>query len=196
MNAEAASALERRIAALLGAGTWLASLVIAGGLAIPAATALVKAGVALFIALPIARVALMLVAFLRHRDYRIGIVSVLVLLIILLGIVFGARTSGQGGLALGSALRTPVLARSLGPKPCAWNAVRSGQEWARAQRVRPRAKCLSPSRALRARLHGSAWRRCALTPMPHACPRAHVQRTHPELDHRLFQLGPFTPPRE
>ena len=109
MNTEAASALERRIAALLGTGTWLASLVIIGGLAFPAAATLVKAGVALFIALPIARVVLMLVAFLRHRDYRIGIVSVLVLGIILLGIVIGLRMSGHGGLAKWSPTRNAIL---------------------------------------------------------------------------------------
>jgi uncharacterized membrane protein len=46
----------------------------------------VKAGIALFIFLPIARVALMFTIFLRERDYVYVMISALVLLIITDGI--------------------------------------------------------------------------------------------------------------
>ena len=84
-----ANALERRVAFVLGAGTWLASGVIAVGLALPSGAPIVNAGVALLIALPVVRVVLMLVEFLRRRDYRIASISAAVLAVILLGIVLG-----------------------------------------------------------------------------------------------------------
>jgi uncharacterized membrane protein len=86
-------ALERRIALVLGAGTWIASAVIAAGMLLHSGTALVNAGVALFIALPIVRVLVMLVEFLRRRDYRIALIAASVLAVILMGIVIG----GAGG---------------------------------------------------------------------------------------------------
>jgi uncharacterized membrane protein len=92
-----AGALDRRVALVLGAGTWIASAVIAVGLIVPAGTAIVNAGVALFIALPIVRVAVMLVEFLRGRDYRIAIIAALVLAVILLGIALGATEAAPGG---------------------------------------------------------------------------------------------------
>jgi uncharacterized membrane protein len=52
---------------------------------------LVKVGVALFILLPVARVALMLAIFLRERDYAYTAISALVLLIIAAGVVSGLR---------------------------------------------------------------------------------------------------------
>jgi uncharacterized membrane protein len=86
---------ERAIAGLLRYGTWLASAIIAAGLAVElldhlAGTGLtgssgfdlVKAGVALFILLPVTRVALMLALFLRERDYAYAAISALVLTII------------------------------------------------------------------------------------------------------------------
>lgn len=85
-----AGTLDRRVALLLGSGTWLASTVIAVGLAVPSGDRIVNAGVALFIALPILRVAVMLVEFLRRHDYRIAILSASVLAVILLGIVLGS----------------------------------------------------------------------------------------------------------
>jgi len=88
-----ADALDRRLALLLGAGTWLASAVIAAGLAVPSRP-LVNAGVGLFIALPILRVALLLVEFLRRRDYRIALISASVLAVILLGIALGGAGAG------------------------------------------------------------------------------------------------------
>jgi uncharacterized membrane protein len=86
---------ERIIAGLLRYGTWLASTVVAAGLTIelvhrvrgpiphdPSGFDVVKAGVALFILLPVTRVALMLVIFLRERDYAYTAISALVLAII------------------------------------------------------------------------------------------------------------------
>lgn len=93
---------EQLIAALLWYGTWVASAVIAAGVMLGvlpeletwlvlgvSGTSLVKTGVALFILLPIARVALMLVIFLRERDYAYTAISALVLAIIAAGMLFG-----------------------------------------------------------------------------------------------------------
>jgi uncharacterized membrane protein len=86
---------ERAIAGLLWYGTWLAAIIIAAGLALEllqrlarpllhnfGGLELVKAGVALFILLPVARVALMIAIFLRERDYAYTAISTLVLVII------------------------------------------------------------------------------------------------------------------
>jgi uncharacterized membrane protein len=83
-----ADTLDRRVALLLGAGTWVASGVIAAGLAMPCRP-LINAGVGLFIALPILRVLLLLIEFLRCHDYRIALISASVLAVILLGIALG-----------------------------------------------------------------------------------------------------------
>ncbi|MGV3654106.1 MAG: DUF1634 domain-containing protein [Noviherbaspirillum sp.] len=93
---------ERAIGALLRYGTWLASAVIAIGMALGAfpqfnasipfgfsGYGIVKAGVALFILLPVARVVLMLAIFLRERDYVYMAISALVLAIIVAGVMFG-----------------------------------------------------------------------------------------------------------
>jgi uncharacterized membrane protein len=98
--------LERLLAQLLQYGTWLASAVIALGLALatvpgvegkgtPAAAAfsgmhIVTAGIALFILLPVLRVTVMLTVYLRERDYRLGAIAALVLLIIFAGFALGA----------------------------------------------------------------------------------------------------------
>lgn len=94
--------LERRdqiIAGLLWYGTWVASALIAAGVLLaaveplPASLALplngydaVKAGIAVFILLPVARVALMLALFLRERDYAYAGIALLVLAIIATGV--------------------------------------------------------------------------------------------------------------
>jgi uncharacterized membrane protein len=93
---------EQLIAALLMYGTWLASAIIAIGMVVGAIQpfgdlpgfgfsgyGIVKAGVALFILLPIARVALMLTMFLRERDYVYTAISAFVLAIIAAGIAMG-----------------------------------------------------------------------------------------------------------
>lgn len=99
--------LERILAVVLRYGTGLASGVIALGLALAAAgwpagsnrlavlsgIDVVSAGIALFILLPVLRVALMLAVFLFERDYRYAAIAALVLTIISLGFVFGMQTA-------------------------------------------------------------------------------------------------------
>jgi uncharacterized membrane protein len=81
------------VAALLRYGTWCASALVAFGMVVHAshlsAAPFAKAGVALFILLPVARVALMLAIFLRERDYAYVLISMLVLSIIAAGVVVG-----------------------------------------------------------------------------------------------------------
>ena len=97
---------EQIIAALLWYGTWLACAVIAVGMIVGAiqqtagllslgfsSYGILKVGVALFILLPIARVALMVAIFLRERDYAYVAISSLVLVIISAGIVVGLHQS-------------------------------------------------------------------------------------------------------
>ena len=52
-------------------------------------TRIVTAGIALLIVLPVLRVFLMLVVFVRMRDFRFGAIAMLVLAIMLLGSVLG-----------------------------------------------------------------------------------------------------------
>jgi uncharacterized membrane protein len=84
-------ALESLLAHLLDKGTWLASAVIGVGLLLTGVgrpgMSLVRVGVALFIALPIARVLVMMVVFWRERDYRFSMIALFVLLIIAIGVV-------------------------------------------------------------------------------------------------------------
>src|SRR3546814_16530367 len=58
---------------------------------------IITAGIVLLILLPAFRVALMLIAFLRDRDYRFAVIAALVLIIIFSGFVFGMRTAGDAG---------------------------------------------------------------------------------------------------
>lgn len=88
------------VATLLWYGSWLASALIAVGVAIMEVEPLqavfslslsgydiVKAGIAIFILLPITRVVLVMYLFLRERDYVYAVIAALVLTIILTGIV-------------------------------------------------------------------------------------------------------------
>jgi uncharacterized membrane protein len=88
---------ELLLAGLLRYGTWLASGVTGLGLAMSLVGAdgahVVAAGVALFIALPVLRVLVMLGAFLLNRDYRLVIVAAVVLITILAGLVIGLSSS-------------------------------------------------------------------------------------------------------
>lgn len=95
----AANDIERRevlVAALLWYGTWFASALIAAGVLLTmvapraflvSGLGVMKAGVAVFILLPIARVALMLVLFVRERDYVYAAIAALVLAIIAAGVL-------------------------------------------------------------------------------------------------------------
>ena len=99
MSNEAVKApqLELLLAGLLRYGTWLASGVTGLGLAMSLAGAegasVVAAGVALFIALPVLRVLVMLGAFILNRDYRLVVVAAVVLTTILAGLVIGLSLS-------------------------------------------------------------------------------------------------------
>ena len=87
--------MEKALGAMLLYGTCLASLVIALGLVIAilsgaAGMRIAAVGIALFIVLPIARVAAMLFFFLVSRDYRFSGIAALVLVIILFSYLVGA----------------------------------------------------------------------------------------------------------
>ncbi|HSY23699.1 MAG TPA: DUF1634 domain-containing protein [Polyangiaceae bacterium] len=90
-------AFERRVAVALEWGTWAACAAILTGLVWPAGHLLVTAGIALFIALPVLRVAGMVVEFVRIRDLRMGAVAALVLAILALAIVLNLQTNRGGG---------------------------------------------------------------------------------------------------
>ena len=94
--------LEELLAALLRYGSWSASAIIGLGFALallgsrspgpdPAIVPhrIATIGIALFILLPILRVLLMFVVFIRERDFRFACIAGSVLAIILLGIVVG-----------------------------------------------------------------------------------------------------------
>jgi uncharacterized membrane protein len=88
---------ELLLAGLLRYGTWLASGVTGLGLAMSLVgvegAPMVAAGVALFIALPILRVLVMLGAFILNQDYWLAIVATVVLMTILAGLVIGLPLS-------------------------------------------------------------------------------------------------------
>ena len=83
---------DRTLTALLRYGSWFASgmigigliLALAGG---PAGVRTAAFGIGLFIALPPIRVLVMLIEFLRERDYRLAISAAVVLTVIGLGLV-------------------------------------------------------------------------------------------------------------
>jgi len=96
---------DQTIAALLWSGTWFASALIAAGILVTAfqpflppvemplsgrpfsGRDLTAAGIATFILLPVARVALMLILFLRERDYLYTLIAAIVLAIISAGVL-------------------------------------------------------------------------------------------------------------
>jgi uncharacterized membrane protein len=80
--------LERLLAGLLYYGTWVASGVIALGL-MAFGTNATTLGIAVFILLPVLRLAVMAAAFIWQKDYRFGLISGLVLAIIGLGLALG-----------------------------------------------------------------------------------------------------------
>jgi hypothetical protein len=96
--------LELLLAGMLHLGTWLASAAIGLGLALALLDSRFSAaklailrdmriatiGIALLILLPVVRVIVMLIVYLRHRDYRSSAIALLVLTIILLGFAVGS----------------------------------------------------------------------------------------------------------
>jgi uncharacterized membrane protein len=88
--------LENLLGRLLHYGTLAASGIIALGLALSFGSGslgmgIATAGIALFILLPALRVAVMLIFFLRARDFRYGAIAALVLLIISISFFVGTR---------------------------------------------------------------------------------------------------------
>jgi hypothetical protein len=99
--------LEGLLAGTLHYGTWLASAVIGLGLALALLESRLNApqlairrdmriatiGIALFILLPVVRVIVMFIVYLRQRDYRLSAIALLVLTIILLAFALGLAGS-------------------------------------------------------------------------------------------------------
>jgi uncharacterized membrane protein len=99
----AAGRLEEMLAALLRFGSWSASAAIGLGYALALISShsptwnlavlpnirIVSVGIVLFIMLPILRVLLMFLVFIRERDFRFAFISGIVLAIIFLGIFLG-----------------------------------------------------------------------------------------------------------
>lgn len=91
-----ALALEQGLGKLLHRGTYAASAVIILGLAVAVrfdvyGLRIATAGIAIFIFLPVARVAAMAIFFWRARDYRFAAIAALVMAIIGCGFVLGAN---------------------------------------------------------------------------------------------------------
>ncbi|HXJ44674.1 MAG TPA: DUF1634 domain-containing protein [Bryobacteraceae bacterium] len=102
----AISRFERLLAQLLRYGTWLASGVIALGLALLlsgaltepgrfgfSSTNIITAGIAAFILLPVLRVIVMLAVFTRKRDYLFIAITFVVLAILLTGFAIGRHVA-------------------------------------------------------------------------------------------------------
>jgi uncharacterized membrane protein len=84
--------LERILARGFALGTWSACVTIAVGLGL-FDVRVVKIGIAMFIALPVVRIAVMLGAFVRARDYRIAAVAAAVLFVLAAGLALGLVTA-------------------------------------------------------------------------------------------------------
>ena len=104
--------LEELLSALLRNGSWLASAVIALGLALALIDSrfgtrnlailpnmrIAAMGILIFILLPTLRVLLMLLFFIRERDFRLAVTAGLVLAIVFLGGLLGFRAASGIGL--------------------------------------------------------------------------------------------------
>jgi len=83
------------LAYLLRAGSALAALLIAVGLAVLSITgdsvgaALVTAGLITLVLTPVARVVVAMILFLQERDYTFAIICAVVLAAVLLGVLLG-----------------------------------------------------------------------------------------------------------
>jgi uncharacterized membrane protein len=86
--------LESWVAALLRYGTWLASAAIAVGLVL-GPMRIATMGIVLFILLPILRVSLMLLVFIRERDARLAVIAGMVLAIILGSVALAFRATSR-----------------------------------------------------------------------------------------------------
>ena len=120
MNAEDGrdTKLERQLAIVLRVGTWFASGVVAAGLVLPSSARLVTVGIALFIALPVVCVALLLLWFLRRGDYRIAVIAALVLAVIVLGFAIGMRTNARASAMVAAASARAGSDSGRSPRSC------------------------------------------------------------------------------
>jgi hypothetical protein len=127
--------LEWLLAVTLHYGTWMASAAVGLGLALVLIDSRFSAlklailhdmriatiGIALFILLPIVRVIVMLIVYLRQRDYRLSAIALLVLTIILLGFAVGLAGNRHGDTAtspmqLGGEIVPPHTRRAISPE--------------------------------------------------------------------------------
>jgi len=104
------AAMEKTLAHVLHYGTWLACILILFGFAVMWLDAsrghrdaasersqhVIATGIGLFILLPVLRVAVMLVMFLKQRDYRFAGIAAVVLLVILVGYLLGKHAASAG----------------------------------------------------------------------------------------------------
>lgn len=87
--------VEVYLAYLLRAGSTLAALLIALGLAVlslsgaPAGAALVTAGLITLVLTPVARVVVAMIIFLQERDYTFAVICAIVLMAVVLGVLLG-----------------------------------------------------------------------------------------------------------
>lgn len=87
--------VEVYLAYLLRAGSALAALLIASGLAVlsisgaPAGAALVTAGLITLVLTPVARVVVAMIVFLQERDYTFAAICAVVLMAVILGVLLG-----------------------------------------------------------------------------------------------------------
>jgi hypothetical protein len=109
--------LECLLAGTLYYGTLMASAVVCLGLGLAMIGArlgaprlailrdmrIARVGIALFILLPVARVIVMLIAYLRQRDYRLSAIALLVLTVILLG--FAVGLAGRRGKTVAASMQ-------------------------------------------------------------------------------------------
>ncbi|MDR5821544.1 DUF1634 domain-containing protein [Caballeronia sp. LZ043] len=94
--------LDRLLAVFLQAGTWIACGLIGAGLVLQAwpvlwAAQAMTAGVALFVLLPVMRVALLLAVFARQRNMLYAALATAVLAVIAAGCVLGVRLGPLAG---------------------------------------------------------------------------------------------------
>ena len=123
--------LEWLLAGMLHYGTSLASAVIGLGLglaliesrfsgpklAILRDMRIVSIGIALFILLPVVRVIVMFIVYLRQRDYPLAAIALLVLTTILLAFTVGLAGSRHGDTPTSPAQARAIPVRSIPAKP-------------------------------------------------------------------------------
>ena len=142
---ERAAPLEWLLAGMLYYGTLTASAVVCLGLGLAMIGArfgapragifrdmrIATIGIALFILLPVVRVIVMLIAYLRQRDYRLSAIAMLVLTVILLGFAVGsegrrgkppASSMPVQGAVPSHEMRTIASVQNSSPATCAYTA--------------------------------------------------------------------------